>query len=92
MWGQTRNRADSISHDHTSSYDPSTSSGVQEPVSTRLEDKLCVGPTRQASNAEVARNVETNVRRGGLDDLDGPTPPTDRGWGESRRPGSGVVG
>ena len=61
---------------HLFTYDPSTPSGVQELISTRLEGKLSVSPTYQASDAEVARNVETDVRRGGSDDSEGPTPST----------------
>ena len=72
-------------------YDPSTPSSVQESVSTRLEDKFSVGLTCQASNAEVACNVETDVRRRRSDDPESPTSATDRGRSENRRTGSRVV-
>ena len=64
---------------------------VPEPIPTRLEDKFCVGLAHQASGAEAACNVETNVRRGGSDGPGSPTSSTDRGWRESRCSGSGMV-
>lgn len=76
---------------HLSVYDPSTPSWFQESIPTCLEDKFGVGLTCQTSGAEVMRNVEAGVRRGGSDDPGSPKPPTDRGWGESRCSGSGVV-
>jgi len=72
-------------------YDPPTPSRVQESIPTRLEDEFSVGLTRQAGNAEVARNVETDVRRGCSDDPESPMSPTNRGRGKSRCSGSGVV-
>lgn len=72
-------------------YDPSPPSRVQESVPTRLEDEFGIGLTCQASNAEVARDVETDVRRGRSDDPEGPTSPADRRRGKSRCSGSRVV-
>ena len=72
-------------------HDPSTPSGVQEFVPTRLEDCFSVGLTCQAGDSEVACNVETDVRRGRSDDPESLPSATDRGRGESRRSSSGVV-
>ena len=76
---------------HLFTHDLPTSSGVKEPISTRLEDKFCFGVACKASNAAVTCNVETNVRRGGSDDPGSPSSPTDRRRGEGCCSGSRLV-
>lgn len=76
---------------HLFTYDPPTSSRVQESVPTRPEDKFGVSVTCQASSTEVACHVETDVRRGCSDDPESPISLKDRGWGQSRCSGSRVV-
>jgi len=72
-------------------YDPSTPFRIQESVPTHFADKFSVGLTCQASNSEVACNVETDVRRGRSDDPESPMSYTGRGRGWGHRSGSRVV-
>ena len=85
MWGLGRRPGKLDFHmirpSHLSVDGPSTPSRVKQFIPACLEGKFSVGLTHQTSNAEITRNMETDVRNGGSNGPESSKFPTDRGRG-----------